>query len=105
MKQVHGHPGGSLSLVEILVALYFREMKINLNDENRDRFVLSKGHAAPVLYATLKEKGFLTDDDVKNFRQINGILQGHPDMKKIPGVDMSTGSLRTGNIYSSTEWQ
>jgi transketolase len=94
-----GHPGGSLSIADILAVLYFHEMRINpLNpqDSNRDRFVLSKGHAAPALYSTLKERGFLTDDDMKNFRQVGGVLQGHPDMKHINGVDMTTGSLGQG---------
>lgn len=94
-----GHPGGSLSIVEILTVLYFMEMRINpleTKDENRDRFVLSKGHAAPALYATLRERGFLEESDMQGFRQVEGILQGHPDMKKIPGVDMSTGSLGQG---------
>jgi transketolase len=94
-----GHPGGSLSIADIMAVLYFSEMRIDSsspNDSNRDRFVLSKGHCAPALYAALKERGFLTDDDMKNFRQVGGILQGHPDMKHIPGVDMTTGSLGQG---------
>lgn len=94
-----GHPGGSLSIADIMAVLYFSEMKINplqTKDQDRDRFVLSKGHAAPALYATLKERGFLSEEDMKNFRQIDGILQGHPDMKKTCGVDMSTGSLGQG---------
>ena len=94
-----GHPGGSLSIADILAVLYFKEMKIdpkNPKDENRDRFVLSKGHCSPALYATLALKGFFSIDELKNFRNINSILQGHPDMKKIPGVDMSTGSLGQG---------
>ena len=94
-----GHPGGSLSIADILAVLYFKEMKIdpkNPKDENRDRFVLSKGHCSPALYATLALKGFFSMDELKNFRNINSILQGHPDMKKIPGVDMSTGSLGQG---------
>ena len=99
MKQFLGHPGGSLSIVDILTVLYFNEMNINkdnLKDCNRDRLVLSKGHSAPALYATLYEKGILNKDDMKGFRKINGILQGHPDMKHTPGVDMSTGSLGQG---------
>ena len=103
LKEVYyaqsGHPGGSLSIADILAVLYFKEMNINtLNpkDENRDRFVLSKGHCAPALYATLAIKGFLKEDELRNFRNINSNLQGHPDMKKIPGVDMSTGSLGQG---------
>ena len=94
-----GHPGGSLSIADIMTILYFKEMNIDpLNEKNpdRDRFVLSKGHAAPALYATLKERGFLTDNEMKNFRQVKGILQGHPDMKHIKGVDMTTGSLGQG---------
>lgn len=94
-----GHPGGSLSIADILAVLYFKEMKIdpkNPKDENRDRFVLSKGHCSPALYATLALKGFFSMDELKNFRNINSILQGHPDMKKIPGIDMSTGSLGQG---------
>lgn len=94
-----GHPGGSLSIADIMTVLYFSEMRINpleTKDMDRDRFVLSKGHAAPVLYATLKERGFLNEEDMQNFRQVEGILQGHPDMKKICGVDMSTGSLGQG---------
>ena len=82
-----------------MAVLYFKEMKIdpkNPKDENRDRFVLSKGHCSPALYATLALKGFFSMDELKNFRNINSILQGHPDMKKIPGVDMSTGSLGQG---------
>lgn len=94
-----GHPGGSLSAVEILTALYFDEMNIdpnNCNMEDRDRFVLSKGHAAPVLYATLAHKGYFDRDELKGLRKINRMLQGHPDMKGTPGVEMSTGSLGQG---------
>lgn len=94
-----GHPGGALSCTDILTALYFSEMKVDCNnpkDENRDRLVLSKGHASAALYATLAEKGFIPKEDLLGFRNINSILQGHPDMKKIPGVDMSTGSLGQG---------
>lgn len=94
-----GHPGGSLSGVEILTYLYFVEMNIdpkNPKDPNRDRFVLSKGHASPLLYAVLAEKGFINKDDLKGFRQIFSNLQGHPDMKKTPGVEISTGSLGQG---------
>lgn len=93
-----GHPGGSLSAVEILVSLYFNEMKINeenVNDVCRDKFVLSKGHASPVLYSVLKEKGFISQDDLMTFRKINSEIQGHPNMS-IKGVDMSTGSLGQG---------
>ncbi|QNO14451.1 transketolase [Alkalicella caledoniensis] len=94
-----GHPGGSLSAVEIMTSLYFEVMDIDINDpqkEDRDRFVLSKGHATPVLYGTLAEKGFFPKEEIQNFRKINSILQGHPDMKNIPGVDMSSGSLGQG---------
>ena len=94
-----GHPGGSLSVTEILVALYFEKMNINPQDpkaEKRDRFVLSKGHAAPALYAVLGEKGYFLTEEFKQFRQLHSILQGHPDMKKCPGVDASTGSLGQG---------
>ena len=94
-----GHPGGALSLADILTVLYFKEMKINPKnpkDENRDRFVLSKGHASAGLYATLAERGFISEDQLMNFRKLDSILQGHPDMKKMPGVDMTTGSLGQG---------
>lgn len=94
-----GHPGGSLSAVEILTYLYFEEMKINPAEpkwEERDRFVLSKGHAAPVLYATLARRGFFSIEELTTLRKLGSHLQGHPDMKKVPGVDMSTGSLGTG---------
>ncbi|MEG2604501.1 MAG: transketolase [Clostridia bacterium] len=94
-----GHPGGSLSIVETLVALYFEKMNINPQDphmEDRDRFVLSKGHAAPALYAVLGERGFFSTEEFKRFRQLGSILQGHPDMKRCPGVDASTGSLGQG---------
>ncbi len=94
-----GHPGGSLSIAEILTYLYFKEMNIdpqNPKDAKRDRFVLSKGHAAPALYATLAERGYFSPDELLTLRQIGSRLQGHPDMKNIPGVDMSTGSLGQG---------
>ena len=95
-----GHPGGSLSSADILTYLYFEEMKnIDPADpkaENRDRFVLSKGHAAPVLYSTLAQKGFIPVDDLLTLRRIDSYLQGHPDMHKVPGVEMSTGSLGQG---------
>ena len=94
-----GHPGGSLSSVEILTSLYFGEMKVDVKNpkwEDRDRFVLSKGHAAPVLYATLAEKGFFDKAELMKLRKINSMLQGHPNMKSTPGVDMSTGSLGQG---------
>lgn len=93
-----GHIGGSLSAVEIMTALYFSKMNIScenyLNDE-RDRFVLSKGHASPVLYAVLIEKG-ICKEDVKTFRRLGSKLQGHPNMNYVPGVEMSTGSLGQG---------
>ncbi len=94
-----GHPGGSLSIAEILTYLYFAEMNIdpaNPKDPKRDRFVLSKGHAAPALYATLAERGYFSPDEMLRLRHIGSMLQGHPDMKNIPGVDMSTGSLGQG---------
>ena len=94
-----GHPGGSLSVADILTYLYFKEMNIdpkNPKDPSRDRLVLSKGHAAPALYATLAERGFFSSDELFNLRHIGSFLQGHPDMKNTPGVDMSTGSLGQG---------
>ncbi|MDN5331463.1 MAG: transketolase [Tepidanaerobacteraceae bacterium] len=94
-----GHPGGSLSCTDILVALYFHEMRIdpsNPNWQDRDRFVLSKGHAAPALYAVLAEKGYFPMEELKTLRKTGSMLQGHPDMKKTPGVDMTTGSLGQG---------
>lgn len=94
-----GHPGGSLSIAEILTYLYFKEMNVDPKDPknpNRDRFVLSKGHAAPALYATLAERGYFSPDELLKLRHIGAMLQGHPDMKHIPGVDMSTGSLGQG---------
>lgn len=94
-----GHPGGSLSAADILTVLYFYQMNIDPKDpknENRDRFVLSKGHASPVLYATLAERGYFSKDELKTVRKLGSRLQGHPDMKGIPGVDMSTGSLGQG---------
>ena len=98
-KSKSGHPGGSLSAVEILTALYFDQMNIdptNPKMEDRDRFVLSKGHAAPALYATLAQRGYFAKDELNNLRQLGSMLQGHPDMKKVPGVEMSTGSLGQG---------
>ena len=94
-----GHPGGSLSIAEIITYLYFEEMNVdpkNPKDENRDRFVLSKGHTAPALYAALAEKGFFDKAELKKLRHVDSFLQGHPDMKGTPGVDMSTGSLGLG---------
>lgn len=92
-----GHPGGALSIADIMVTLYFSEMNFeNINSENRDRVVLSKGHCSPALYATLAEKGIIPEEDLKGFRKIDSYLQGHPDMKKVPGVDMTSGSLGQG---------
>ncbi len=94
-----GHPGGSLSAVEILTALYFDEMNIDSSKpkmEDRDRFVLSKGHAAPALYAVLAEKGYFDKEELNGLRKIGRMLQGHPDMKGTPGVEISTGSLGQG---------
>jgi transketolase len=94
-----GHPGGSLSAADILVALYYQVMSIdpkNPSRADRDRFILSKGHASALLYAILADKGYFDPDHLNRFRQISGILQGHPDMRKTPGVDMTTGSLGQG---------
>ncbi len=94
-----GHPGGSLSSVDMLTALYFAEMNIdpqNPQKEDRDRFVLSKGHAAPALYAVLAQKGFFPKEQCHTLRKMGSPLQGHPDMHKVPGVDISTGSLGQG---------
>jgi transketolase len=94
-----GHPGGSLSIADIMAYLYFEEMNVKADDPkwaDRDRFVLSKGHTAPALYATLALKGFFSADEIKKLRQVDSFLQGHPDMKGTPGVDMSTGSLGLG---------
>ena len=94
-----GHPGGSLSIADIMTYLYFEEMRIdpaNPKAEGRDRFVLSKGHTAPALYATLAERGYFDKAELKTLRKTDSRLQGHPDMKGIPGVDMSSGSLGLG---------
>ncbi len=94
-----GHPGGSLSIAEILTYLYFEEMNVdpsNPADPLRDRFVLSKGHCSPALYSTLAHKGYFPVEDLKTFRKSDSYLQGHPDLKKVPGVDMSSGSLGQG---------
>ena len=94
-----GHPGGSLSAADVITYLYFKEMKVDPSNpkwEDRDRFVLSKGHAAPALYGALAVKGFFPEDEIKNLRKPQSFLQGHPDMRKVPGVDMSTGSLGQG---------
>lgn len=94
-----GHPSTALSAVEIITYLYFYKMRINPNDprwEDRDRFVLSKGHGAPAIYAALAERGFFPEEVLWTLREVGSILQGHPDMKKTPGVDMTTGSLGQG---------
>lgn len=94
-----GHPGGALSCADILTALYFNQMNINPKNpkaEGRDRFVLSKGHASPALYAVLAERGYFDKEELTSFRNIESKLQGHPDMNKVPGVDMTTGSLGQG---------
>lgn len=103
IKGVHsaksGHPGGSLSSADIFTYLYFEEMNIdpeNPDKADRDRFVLSKGHVAPAYYATLAERGFFPKEELTTLRKIGSKLQGHPDMKKVPGVDMSSGSLGQG---------
>ncbi|MBE6718404.1 MAG: transketolase [Ruminococcaceae bacterium] len=94
-----GHPGGSMSIADVLTYLYFHELRIDPKNpkwEDRDRFVLSKGHTAPGLYAALAERGFFPTEDLKTFRRVDSYLQGHPDMKGVPGVDMSSGSLGLG---------
>ncbi len=94
-----GHPGGSLSVADIMTVLYFNEMNINPenpNWEDRDRLVLSKGHCAPALYSCLANRGYFDVEELKTFRNINSRLQGHPDKNKVPGVDMTTGSLGQG---------
>ena len=94
-----GHPGGSLSIADLLALLYFEELRIdpkNPKDPNRDRLVLSKGHTAPALYGALAERGYFPVEDISTFRKFGSYLQGHPDMKHVPGVDMSTGSLGQG---------
>ncbi len=94
-----GHPGGSLSIADVLSYLYFAEMNVDAKNpdwEDRDRLVLSKGHTAPALYAALAEAGFIPKEDLKTFRQVDSYLQGHPDMKHTPGVDMTSGSLGLG---------
>jgi len=99
-----GHPGGSLSSADILTVLYFNELNIDEKKpkwEERDRFILSKGHCSPVLYSTLTLRGFFNTELLKSFRKIDGNLQGHPDMKNIPGVDMTTGSLGQGTSVAN----
>ncbi len=94
-----GHPGGSLSSVDIITVLFFNQMNIdpkNPTSPSRDRFVLSKGHVAPALYSVLAERGYFDKEELKSLRHIGSMLQGHPDMRKTPGVDMSTGSLGQG---------
>lgn len=94
-----GHPGGSLSAADIVTALYFKFLRIdpeNPKDPDRDRFILSKGHAAPVLYAALAKRGYFGREELLTLRKLGSRLQGHPDMKKLPGVDISTGSLGQG---------
>ncbi|MDK2882404.1 MAG: transketolase [Bacillota bacterium] len=103
LKMIHaaksGHPGGSLSVADIITVLYFHEMRLDPNNPDwpeRDRFILSKGHACPAWYACLAELGYFPKEELRTLRQINSILQGHPDKKKTPGVDMTTGSLGQG---------
>lgn len=103
IKQVYiaqsGHPGGSLSIADILTVLYFHELNVDEKNpkwEDRDRFVLSKGHCSPALYSCLANRGFFETEELRKFRDLESNLQGHPDMKKIPGVDMTTGSLGQG---------
>lgn len=98
-ESASGHPGGSLSIADIMAVLFFKEMNIDkskLNDPNRDRFVLSKGHAAPALYSVLARKGCFEVEELKTLRQVGSRLQGHPNMNDLPGIDMSTGSLGQG---------
>jgi len=94
-----GHPGGSLSCADILTVLYFNQMNIDTNNpnlENRDRFILSKGHASPALYATLSKKGFFNSNEIKTFRKFGSRLQGHPELNNSIGIDICTGSLGQG---------
>jgi len=94
-----GHPGGALSCTDILTVLYFNQMNINpeeLRMENRDKLVLSKGHVCPALYAILAQRGFFPEEELKTFRKLGSRLQGHPDLNKLPGIDMSSGSLGQG---------
>jgi len=94
-----GHPGGSLSIADIMAVLYFNELRIDEKNprwEDRDRLVLSKGHCSPALYAALAERGFFSKEALKSFRKIESNLQGHPDLNKVPGVDMTSGSLGQG---------
>lgn len=94
-----GHPGGSLAIADIMAVLYFQELRIDIQNprwENRDRLILSKGHCSPALYATLAERGFFAKEKLKSFRKLESNLQGHPDLNKVPGVDMTSGSLGQG---------
>jgi transketolase len=96
-----GHVGGSLSIVDVLTVLYYKHMNVdpkNPKMPNRDRLVVSKGHAGPAVYATLAHKGYFDKKELTSFRRLESNLQGHPDMNKVPGVDMTTGSLRTGLV-------
>ena len=107
-KANSGHTGGSLSVIDLLTLLFFKEMKVNPaqpQDKERDRFVLSKGHAAPALYAVLADKGYFPKEELSHLRQAGHILQGHPDMKHIPGVDMTTGSLGDGELEEGQVWE
>ncbi len=94
-----GHPGGALSVADILTVLYFNQMNINPEkpkDESRDRLILSKGHCCPALYSVLAQRGYFDKSELNSFRKIDSFLQGHPDLNKVPGVDMSSGSLGQG---------
>ena len=102
-----GHPGGSLSAVELMTSVFFNHMRVdpqNPHDPDRDRFVLSKGHAAPCYYAVLAAKGFISRDEYANFRQLHSILQGHPDAKKVPGIDAPVLSVRACPSPSAWRW-
>jgi transketolase len=103
IKMIHtaksGHPGGSLSIADVVTVLYFDEMRVDPQNptwEDRDRFILSKGHTCPIWYAVLAEKGFFSKEELATLRKLGSMLQGHPDMKKVPGIDMTTGSLGNG---------
>jgi len=94
-----GHPGGALSCIDILTVLYFNQMNIDVENpkmDDRDRLVLSKGHASPALYSILAQRGFFSEEELKEFRKLGSRLQGHPDLNKLPGIDMSAGSLGQG---------
>jgi len=94
-----GHPGGALSCIDILTILYFNQMNVDTEEpkkDDRDRLILSKGHASPALYSILAQRGFFPEEELKNFRKLGSRLQGHSDLKKVPGVDMSSGSLGQG---------